>query len=102
VPIDPIASDIRQTLQLYPDVSADFLISKSGSFRVTFFYTQNTDMLVTQLQNGRRGQSAGAKLAYRKEFTSLSEFLFGRKKGKLKEAQPVKDSTPVLTTNSGQ
>jgi hypothetical protein len=91
----PLESDLEQSLRILPDVSADFLINKSGTFRVTLFYTQNNDLVISQVQNGRRGQSGGAKLSYRKEFNSLSEFLFGRVKGKRKDAKPQpKDTTP--------
>ncbi len=99
----PLESDLEQNLRILPDVSASFLINKSGSFRVTLFYTQNNDLVINQVQNGRRGQSAGAKLSYRKEFNSLSEFLFGRIKGKRKAAvAPVKDTVETQARDSGQ
>ena len=79
----PLESDLEQTLRVLPDVSADFLINKSGTFRITLFYTKNNDPVLNQVQNGRIGQSTGAKLSYRKEFNSLSEFLFGRRKSSL-------------------
>jgi len=99
----PLESDLEQSLRILPDVSASFLINKSGSFRITLFYTQNNDLVISQVQNGRRGQSAGAKLSYRKEFNSLSEFLFGRIKGKRKPALlPVKDSVEVSVPDGSQ
>ncbi|MEJ7912873.1 MAG: hypothetical protein WKF70_06945, partial [Chitinophagaceae bacterium] len=98
----PLESDLEQTLRVLPDVSADFLINKSGTFRITLFYTKNNDPVLNQVQNGRIGQSTGAKLSYRKEFNSLSEFLFGRRKGVRKtNTQPVKDTVPITLAPTG-
>jgi hypothetical protein len=74
----PIQSDLQQTVQVFPDVSVDWLINKSGSIRATFFYSQTPDLLVsssTPIHNKR----AGAKLSYRKEFNSLKD-IFRKKK----------------------
>jgi hypothetical protein len=39
-------------------------------------------------------ERAGVKLSYRKEFNSIGEYLFGRKKGKLKDSlDKAKDTT---------
>jgi hypothetical protein len=91
----PLESDLEQNLRILPDVSVSLLVNKAGSVRATLFYTRNTDLLIDPTQSGKPGQRAGAKLSYRKEFNSLSEILFGRKKGKIKTAVPVKDSTGV-------
>lgn len=83
------SNDINQRIYLYPDVSVDVLINKSGSIRATFFYTQSPDVVVSGAYvNPIKSQRAGAKLSYRKEFNSLRE-LFSRRK------KPVADSTRV-------
>ena len=88
-----LESDLEQNIRILPDVSVDILLNKSGSVRATFFYTRNTDLLIDPTQSGKPGQRAGTKLSYRREFGSLSEMLFGRKKGQRKGA--AKDSTSM-------
>lgn len=90
----PLQSDIQQNVQFLPDVTAEWLINKSGTIRASFFYRENLDFLTGTTTGGARTRRTGANIAYRKEFDSLSEFLFGRKKGKLK-SQAVADSTRV-------
>lgn len=82
-------TDLQQTIQVFPDVSIDWLINPSGSIRATFFYSQTPDLLVSSSTSSTiRNQRAGAKLSYRKEFNSFSD-LFRRKK------KPLADSTTV-------
>ncbi|RYY98167.1 MAG: hypothetical protein EOO11_08850 [Chitinophagaceae bacterium] len=79
VPI-PGNNDVNQRVYLYPDVSIDVLINKTGSIRATFFYTQSPDLLVTSAStNSVRNQRVGAKVSYRKEFDSFKD-LFRKKK----------------------
>lgn len=86
----PLQSDLQQNIQFLPDVTAEWLINRSGSIRATFFYRQNLDFftgLTTgngQQPIGSRTRRAGAGIAYRKEFDSITNFLFGRKKVKRK------------------
>ncbi|MBD0332899.1 MAG: translocation/assembly module TamB domain-containing protein, partial [Chitinophagaceae bacterium] len=97
VPIG-LEANIQQNIQLYPDVTVEFLINKTGTVRATIFYRQTPDLLTGTPQTGTlRSQRAGANIAYRKEISSLSETLFGRKKGKHKKQLSATD-----TTNTGQ
>ncbi|MFN2458524.1 MAG: translocation/assembly module TamB domain-containing protein [Chitinophagaceae bacterium] len=99
----PLASDIQQNIQLFPDVNVEFLINKTGTIRANIFYRQSPDLLTSAAQTGTlRSQRAGANVSYHKEFDSLSDYLFGRKKGKLKKRntmpvtpQPINDSLKV-------
>ncbi|MDB5250939.1 MAG: hypothetical protein JWP27_108 [Flaviaesturariibacter sp.] len=75
----PIQSDLQQTVQIFPDVSIDWLINKSGSIRATFFYSQTPDLLVSSPTQTVHNKRAGAKLSYRKEFNSLKD-IFRKKK----------------------
>jgi hypothetical protein len=80
----PLQSDLAQNIQFLPDVTAEWLINKSGSIRATFFYRQNLDFFMPgggSQATGSRTTRTGAGIAYRKEFDSISKFLFGRKKG---------------------
>ncbi|RYY40415.1 MAG: hypothetical protein EOO08_04585 [Chitinophagaceae bacterium] len=81
VPIPGNNNDINQRIYLYPDVSVDVLINQSGSIRATFFYTQSPDLVVSGASAATiRNQRAGAKLSYRKEFSSLKDLFRRRKK----------------------
>ncbi|RYY66764.1 MAG: hypothetical protein EOO12_03265, partial [Chitinophagaceae bacterium] len=89
VPIPGNNNDINQRIYLYPDVSVDVLINRSGSIRATFFYTQSPDLLVSGTQTKTiNNQRAGAKLSYRKEFSSFKDLFRRRKK-----QEPAPDST---------
>jgi hypothetical protein len=96
----PLQSDLAQNIEFLPDVTAEWLINKSGSIRATFFYRQNLDFftgLTNQPTTGQitssRTRRTGAGIAYRKEFDSITNFLFGRKKIKRK-------AIPADSTNS--
>lgn len=93
----PITSDIEQNIRFLPDVTAQWLINKSGSVRATFFYRQNLDFIGTSTATGTGlvTTRTGANISYRKEFDHI-----GKPKGKLKEKPantPVTDSTSAPT-----
>jgi hypothetical protein len=100
----PIESDINEKVRLFPDVNVEIKLNQSGTIRATFFYTASPDLLSIGTDISQR---TGAKVSYRKEFDSLSEVLFGRQKGKLKDttapkvATPPADSTRRDTTTAG-
>ncbi len=99
----PITSDIQQSIQFLPDVTAQWLINKSGSVRATFFYRQNLDFIGTTTATGTGlvTTRTGANISYRKEFDQI-----GKPKGKLKirsNAVPLDStSTPVIDSSSVQ
>ncbi|WP_148661265.1 translocation/assembly module TamB domain-containing protein [Flavisolibacter tropicus] len=84
-------SNLNQQFRLFPDVNVNMLLNQSGSIRATFFYNQSPSLFPGSGPAGDPDRRAGAKVSYRKEFNSLSEFLFGKKKGTPKAK--VKDST---------
>ena len=96
----PITSDIEQNIQFLPDVTAQWLINKSGSVRATFFYRQNLDFIgmSTTTGTGLVTTRTGANISYRKDFDHI-----GKPKGKLK-TKPAMDSTstPPSTEDSTQ
>ncbi len=102
----PLESNISQQIQLFPDVTLEFLINKSGTVRATFFYRHIPDLITTNANAITRSQNAGANLAYRRDFSSLSGILFGRKHGKKKGQKQTADSTKqqadTTTVKSGQ
>ena len=92
----PLESDLQQKINLFPNVTVEFFINKSGTVRATFFYRHTPDLITTSTSGINRAQSTGANLAYRKDFNSLSKFFFGRDKGtrKNKKEAPA-DSTTI-------
>lgn len=90
--------DVQQTIQLFPDVSIDFLISKSGSVRATVFYKENVDFLTSSAGGSSNLQTRryGASISYGRELDMYGKK--ARNRGKKKEKQ---DSTIVNTPNPG-
>ena len=96
----PLGADFQQNAELYKDVTVEFLINKSGSVRATIFYRETPDLVTGAGPIGSlRTQRTGANISYHKEFSSLSEVLFGRKKGKRKAASLQTDSTSAAGSN---
>jgi hypothetical protein len=97
----PIQSDIQQTIQIFPDVSVDWLINKTGSIRATFFYSQSPDLLLAGTQtNTIHNQRAGVKLSYRKEFNSIKD-LFTKRKKQTQTPQPVDSADKAKQESKG-
>jgi hypothetical protein len=94
----PLQSNLQQNIQLFPDVTVEFLINKSGTIRATFFYRQTPEI---GAYTSNQTQRAGANLAYRRDFNSLSEFILNRKKGTRKnQKQPPPVTAPVDSTST--
>jgi hypothetical protein len=91
------STSLQQNIQLFPDVTVEFLINKSGTIRATFFYRQTPELTGIAV-TGNQTQRAGANLAYRKDFSSLSEFFLHRKKGTRKSRRAAAYNTPVDST----
>ncbi len=67
--------------QFLPDVTAEWLINKTGSIRANFFYRENIDYLTAGSSgSSARNRRSGASLIYRKEFNSLKDLFPGNKK----------------------
>ncbi len=75
----PLQASLQQTVQYLPDVTAEWLINQSGTIRVSFFYRENLDYLLT---NNSRNKRSGASISYRKEFDNIGQFLRRNKKKK--------------------
>jgi hypothetical protein len=89
-------SDVQQTFHLFPDVSVELLLNKSGSVKATFFYRENVDFLTgASTSTNITAKRYGSSISYGKEFNSFGE-LFGRKK---KQKQRT-DSLPVNKPDS--
>ena len=97
VPLQTGNSTSTQQLnfQFLPDVTAEWLINKTGSIRANFFYRENIDYLTAgSAGSSARNRRSGASLIYRKEFNSLKDLFLGNKKpdGRLKkEIQQTSD-----------
>ncbi len=91
----PLGSDFQQSVRLFPDVTLELLVNKTGSVKATFFYRKNIDFLTG---TGTSATSTvprryGASIGYGKEFDNLRE-LFRRNK------KPVRDSLPAPAADS--
>ena len=93
-----LAGDVRQNIQLLPDVTLEVLLNKIGTLRATFFYRQNVDFLYGNTTAGSpTTKRFGAGISYNKEFDSLSEVLFGKKRVEKKDTT----TTAPVETSSG-
>lgn len=86
----PIRGDGTYSTQLFPNLTTEILINKSGTIRATFFYKENVDYFTgtTTAPGNSRAKRFGASMSYRKDFNTLGEF-FGKKKKK-SEPEPQK------------
>jgi len=91
----PIQSDFQQSIRLFPDVTIELLLNKSGSVRATFFYRENVDFLNAATTAGSlQTRRYGASISYGKEFDSVTGLVTGDKKKKGRgKRKPVSDST---------
>lgn len=100
----PLQADQQTTLRLFPDVSLELMLNKTGSIRATFFYKQNIDFLTatTSAGTGLVPKRYGTSISYGREFDNLAE-LFGKKPKKPKRnptdttQKPITDSTVAGT-----
>lgn len=84
----PLTSvNTSSSVQLLPDVTAEWLINKSGSVRATFFFRQNVDLLSS---GGARVSKGGSSISYRKDFNTLGDLFKPRK---IKEPAGPKNDT---------
>jgi hypothetical protein len=90
-------SNIEQNIRLFPDVTLELLINKSGSVRATFFYRQNVDFLSGNTPGGIIPRRYGASIGYGRDFNTLGELFGGKKKMTLtpipKDSTSAPDST---------
>jgi hypothetical protein len=95
----PLQADQQTTLRLFPDVSLELMLNKTGSIRATFFYKQNLDFLTATTPTAAGlPKRYGTSISYGREFDNLGE-LFGKKTKKPKRnptdtiQKPFTDST---------
>ena len=95
----PLQSSIQQSVQILPDVTAEWLINPSGSIRASFFYRQNIDYLTSNSTGAARDQRAGAGITYRKDFDRLGD-IFKKRKIKTTPAAPPEQKTDANKNGS--
>lgn len=94
-------ADYQTTLRLFPDVSLELLLNKSGSIKATFFYKQNLDFLMGTAPTSIVPRRYGTSISYGREFDNLGE-LFGKKKSKPVKAQTdTIQKTPIDSVDTG-
>jgi len=95
----PLQADYQTTLRLFPDVSLELLLNKTGSIKATFFYKQSVDYMSATSSPGAgiAPKRYGASISYGREFDRIGE-LFGKK-----QPRPIKitgDSTQKPAVDS--
>ena len=86
----PIQSTTQFKTDLLKNLTAEFLVNKSGTIRVNVFYKENIDLLTGAATNSSsKSRRFGTSLAYRREADRLRDLFFKRK------PKPV---APVPTT----
>lgn len=103
----PLQDNYQTSLRLFPDVSLELLLNKSGSIKATFFYKQNLDFLTGTAPGSIVPRRYGTSISYGREFDNLGE-LFGKKSKKpvvLKNPpdstrKQVQDSTIITKTGN--
>jgi hypothetical protein len=96
----PLQDNYQTSLRLFPDVTLELLLNKSGSIKATFFYKQNLDFLTGTAPGSIVPRRYGTSISYGREFDNLGE-LFGKKKPKpLKVRDTLTTSTDSTATGS--
>ena len=97
VPIQP--NDWQQSIRLFPDVTVELLLNKSGTVRASFFYRENVDYFNpgSNTGSGLQTRRYGANISYGREFDAFGNLLSGDKKkkgkGKLKPIGTASQNT---------
>jgi hypothetical protein len=92
-------NDFQTSLRLFPDVTLELILNKTGSIKATFFYKQNIDYLTTNAPGTIIPRRYGASISYGRDFDNLGE-LFRKnssKKNKRDTTQKAIDSTTAGT-----
>jgi hypothetical protein len=93
-----LQDNLQTSLQLFPDVSLELLLNKSGSIKATFFYKRDINFFMGNTPNSIIPRY-GASISYGREFDNLGE-LFKKnsnKKNKKDTSQKAIDSTTAGT-----
>jgi len=75
----PIRNSTQFKTDLLKNLTAEFLVNKSGSIRINVFYKENIDLLTGAATNSSKSRRFGTGLAYRREADRLRDLLFKRK-----------------------
>ena len=81
----PIQNSFEQTIRLFPDVTIELLLNKSGTVRASFFYRENVDYLTpggATASGSLQTRRYGASISYGREFDSVGRSGKKKKKGK--------------------
>ncbi|GAC1418811.1 MAG: translocation/assembly module TamB domain-containing protein [Flavisolibacter sp.] len=94
----PIQSNIQQNIRLFPDVTVDITLNKTGSIKATFFYREDINYLGGVANNGLSTKRYGSSLSYGREFNTIGELL---NKKRYKRKHPLADQAlPADSTSS--
>ncbi|HYK55067.1 MAG TPA: translocation/assembly module TamB domain-containing protein, partial [Flavisolibacter sp.] len=98
----PIQNEYEQTIRLFPDVTIELLLNKSGTVRASFFYRENVDYFNPGSTAGGSLQTRryGASISYGREFDAFGNLLSGDKKKKGKGKLKPTGTAPQNTVDS--
>ncbi|MEO5995078.1 MAG: hypothetical protein ABIN89_00185 [Chitinophagaceae bacterium] len=87
--LNTVQQNQSSSFPFLPDVTAEWLLTPDGKFRLTFFYRENYSYIGT---TGGKQNRAGTSISYRKEFDRVDEIFKKKKKpqpdGNLKLVPP--------------
>ncbi len=75
----PIQNSAQFKTDLLKNLTAEFLVNKSGTIRINLFYKENIDLLTGASTNSTKSRRFGTSLAYRREADRLRDLFFKRK-----------------------
>jgi Family of unknown function (DUF490). len=88
----PIQNSAQFKTDLLKNLTAEFLVNKSGTIRVNLFYKENIDLLSGTSTSSSKSRRFGTSLAYRREADRFWNLFFKKK------PKPVVPTTTTTTT----
>jgi len=85
----PFQNSTQLKTDIFKNITAEFLVNKSGTVRVNLFYKENIDLLTNTASGSGRLRRFGTSLAYRRDFNKLGD-LFRKRKA---ATQPASTTT---------
>ena len=76
----PFQSSTQLKTDLFKNITAEFLVNKSGTVRINLFYKENIDLLTNTASGSGRLRRFGTSLAYRRDFNKFGDFFRRRPK----------------------
>lgn len=89
----PFQNSTQLKTDLFKNITAEFLVNKSGTVRINVFYKENIDLLTNTASGSGRLRRFGTSLAYRKDFNRLGDLFRRKQKATTTQLQPSTSTT---------